>query len=111
MDSNLSQEKCIPCSVGTPALEGEELNELMKEIENDWDLIKDKKIVRKFNFDNFAKALEFVNKVSSIAEEKGHHPDIEFGWGRAEISFMTHKIDGLSRNDFIMASLVDELQT
>jgi len=109
MNSNLSQEKCIPCSVGTPALEGEELNELMKELKDDWQLIEDKKIVRKFDFENFAKALAFVNKVGSIAEEKGHHPDIAFGWGRAKISFMTHKIDGLSRNDFILASLVDEI--
>lgn len=109
MDSNLNQEKCIPCSVGTPALEGEALGELMTEIEDDWQLIEDKKIVRKFKFDDFAEALEFVNKVGDIAEEKGHHPDIEFGWGRAKITFMTHKIDGLSRNDFIMASLVDTL--
>jgi 4a-hydroxytetrahydrobiopterin dehydratase len=109
MDSNLSQEKCIPCSVGTPVLEGKELEALMEEIEDDWELIEDKKIARKFKFDNFAKALEFVNKVGSIAEEKGHHPDIELGWGRAKIIFTTHKIDGLSRNDFIMASLVDEI--
>lgn len=109
MDSNLSQEKCIPCSIGTPALEGEELKELMKEIENDWELVEDKKIIRKFKFDDFAEALAFVNKVGDIAEEKGHHPDIEFGWGRAKITFMTHKIDGLSRNDFIMASLVDKI--
>jgi 4a-hydroxytetrahydrobiopterin dehydratase len=109
MDLNLSQEKCIPCSVGTPVLEGEELEELMKELEDDWELIEDKKIVKKFKFDNFAKALEFVNKVGSIAEEKGHHPDIGFGWGYAKVAFITHKIDGLSRNDFIMASLVDEV--
>jgi len=109
MGSNLSQEKCIPCSVGTPALEGEELKNLMNEIEDEWELIEDKKIIRKFSFDDFAEALDFVNKVGDIAEEKGHHPDIELGWGRAKVSFMTHKIDGLSRNDFIMASLVDEL--
>lgn len=109
MDSNLSQEKCIPCSVGTPTLKGEELEELMKELTDNWDLIEDKKIVRKFKFNNFAEALEFVNQVGSIAEEKGHHPEIEFGWGYVNVSFITHKIDGLSRNDFIMASLVDEL--
>lgn len=109
MDSNLSQEKCIPCSVGTPTLKGEELNELMNELKDDWNLVDDKKIVRAFDFKNFAAALEFVNIVGDIAEEKGHHPDIELGWGRVKISFMTHKINGLSRNDFIMASLIDEL--
>ena len=70
---------------------------------------EDKKIVREFKFDDFAEALEFVNKVGDIAEKKGHHPDIELGWGRAKITFITHKIDGLSGNDFIMASLVDDL--
>jgi len=109
MDSSLSQEKCIPCSVGTPVLDGEELENLMDEIEDDWKLIENKKIVREFKFDNFINALKFVNKVGNISEEKGHHPDIELGWGHAKISFMTHKINGLSRNDFIMASLVDEL--
>ena len=109
MSNRLSQEKCIPCSVGTPPLAGDELNPLMSELKDDWVLFQDKKIERSFKFKNFAKALAFVNEVGDLAEDKGHHPDIELGWGRVKISLMTHKIDGLSRNDFIMASLIDEL--
>lgn len=109
MSNKLTQEECIPCSVGTPALEGEELKELMNELKDEWKLVNEKKIVREFDFKNFSEALDFVNEVGDIAEEKGHHPDIELGWGRVKISLMTHKIDGLSRNDFIMASLIDEL--
>lgn len=109
MSTSFSQEKCIPCSIDTPPLEGKELRTMMDEIEGDWHLVEDKKIVRKFKFKNFAQALEFVNSVGAIAEEQGHHPDIELGWGRVKISLMTHKINGLSRNDFIMASLIDEL--
>lgn len=109
MGASYSSEKCVPCSIDTPPLEGEELQELLEELDDDWELIDEKKIERKFKFDDFAQALSFVNDVGEIAEAKGHHPDIEFGWGRAKISLMTHKIQGLSRNDFIVASLIDEL--
>jgi len=109
MTTNLNQEKCIPCSVGTEVLKGDELKNLMKALEDDWILINNEKIERNYKFKNFAMALAFVNKVGSLAEEQGHHPDIELAWGRVKVSFMTHKIDGLSRNDFIMASLVDAL--
>jgi 4a-hydroxytetrahydrobiopterin dehydratase len=64
-------------------------------------------LAREFHFKDFKEALEFVNKVGAIAEEEGHHPDIRFGWGKAELVFTTHSIGGLSENDFIAASKVD----
>ena len=109
MNSDLNIEKCIPCSIGTPSLYGEELNLLLKEINSDWKLVDEIKIERTFRFDNFIHALGFVNKVGALAEEEGHHPDIEFGWGKAKIILTTHKIKGLSRNDFILASKIDNL--
>lgn len=109
MGASYSSEKCVPCSIGTPPLEGEELRNLMQELDDAWQLIEGKKIQRKFKFKNFAEALNFVNEVGALAEKKGHHPDIEFGWGRVNISLTTHKIEGLSRNDFILASLIDEI--
>lgn len=110
MSETLKQEYCEPCSLGTPPLEGEALDALYKEIDSEWELIEGKKITHKFKFKNFKEALEFVNKVGEIAEKEGHHPDLELGWGRVVVSLMTHKIQGLSRNDFIMASKIDELK-
>lgn len=81
----------------------------MAEIEG-WALSTDaKKISRRFKFGNFAEALTFVNAISAIAEDEGHHPDIHFGWGRAEIELTTHATGGLSWNDFILAAKINTL--
>jgi 4a-hydroxytetrahydrobiopterin dehydratase len=64
---------------------------------------------REFNFPDFKQALEFVNRVGALAEEQGHHPDILLAWGKAEITLWTHKIDGLTESDFIMAAKIDRL--
>ena len=74
----------------------------------EWSLSDDgTRIERRFPFDDFAKAQAFVNEVGDLAEEEGHHPDIAFGWGYANVVFYTHKIKGLHENDFIMAAKVD----
>ena len=67
------------------------------------------RINRKFAFDDFVASLDFVNKVGAVAEQEGHHPDISFGWGYADVVLFTHKIKGLHENDFIMAAKVNEL--
>ncbi len=64
---------------------------------------------KKFKFENFAEALEFVNKVGEIAEKADHHPDITFGWGYADIELTTHDTGGLTHNDFDVASEIDEI--
>ena len=64
---------------------------------------------KKFNFNNFIESQEFINKVGKISEDEGHHPDISFGWGYAEINITTHAIEGLSENDFILAAKIDQL--
>jgi 4a-hydroxytetrahydrobiopterin dehydratase len=64
---------------------------------------------KKFNFNNFIESQEFINKVGEISEDEGHHPDISFGWGYAEIKITTHAIEGLSENDFILAAKIDQL--
>ncbi|MGC2328909.1 MAG: 4a-hydroxytetrahydrobiopterin dehydratase, partial [Candidatus Sulfotelmatobacter sp.] len=62
-----------------------------------------------YKFPDFATALEFVNKVGAVAEEQGHHPDILLAWGKAEITLWTHKVDGLTESDFIMAAKIDRV--
>lgn len=102
----LARKKCVPCTVDTPPLRGEELQRLFNLLE-DWELSEEKEIHKVFKFKNFKEALAFVNDIGKIAEEEGHHPDIELGWGRVKVSLSTHKIKGLSESDFVLAAKCD----
>ena len=89
-----------------------EIHKYQKKVDG-WNIIKNEKenffLNKKFNFENFSQSQEFVNKVGIISEEEGHHPDILFGWGYAEIKITTHAIAGLSENDFILAAKIDQI--
>jgi 4a-hydroxytetrahydrobiopterin dehydratase len=76
-------------------------------VHSDWRVVQDHHIVRLFPFADFKTALDFANKVGAIAEEQGHHPEICLTWGRAEVKIWTHKIDGLTESDFILAAKID----
>lgn len=105
----LDSKHCVPCQGGIPPLTEEQASSLQKETPK-WALIDDaSKIRRRFAFDDFADSLSFINKVGALAEEEGHHPDISFGWGYAEIVIYSHKIGGLHENDFILARAIDKL--
>jgi 4a-hydroxytetrahydrobiopterin dehydratase len=106
--SELASKTCVPCKGGTPPLKGEELEELRRQVP-EWEVVEEHHLRRRFRFKNFRESLSFVNRVGELAEEQGHHPDIAFGWGYAEISVWTHKIDGLTESDFIFAAKVDAL--
>jgi len=104
----LAQKHCKPCSGETPALKGNALQEMLGHIEG-WELIEDQKIAKNFKFNDFRTTLDFVNKVGELAEMEDHHPNICFTWGRCRIELSTHKVDGLSENDFILAAKIDQL--
>ena len=105
----LTSKTCVPCQGGIPALTAQEAATLLKQTPG-WELNSEStQIKRNFKFENFVQALEFVNKVGESAEAEGHHPDIAFGWGYANVVFYTHKIKGLHENDFIMAAKVSEI--
>jgi 4a-hydroxytetrahydrobiopterin dehydratase len=106
--SDLAQKKCIPCSGGVPRMTAEEIKELHPQVP-DWEAILNHHLRRVFAFDDFAGALEFVNRIGEVAEEEGHHPNITFTWGRVEVEIWTHKIDGLAEADFILAAKIDQL--
>ncbi|MCA3748404.1 MAG: 4a-hydroxytetrahydrobiopterin dehydratase [Rubrobacter sp.] len=106
--SDLAQKECVPCKGGVPPLKGEELRELARQVPG-WEVVDEHHLRRTFKFRNFREALAFVNRVGELAEEQNHHPDICFGWGRAEITVFTHKIDGLTESDFIFAAKVNNL--
>lgn len=109
MSESLNKAFCEPCSIGTPPLEGEALDALYAEIDKAWQLENNLSLVRKYKFKDFKEALDFVNRIGEIAEAQGHHPDLELGWGRVVVKLTTHKIHGLSRNDFIMAARLDAM--
>lgn len=110
-NQNLFSQRCFACSIDTPPMDAEGIKDLIEELEAGWKVVDNKKIEKKaFRFKDFKGALEFVNLVGEVAEEEGHHPDIQLAWGMVHISLMTHKIKGLSKkNDFILASKIDQI--
>jgi len=106
--SELAEKTCVPCRGGVPAIKGKELSDLHKQVP-DWQVVNEHHLMRKFTFPDFRRALDFVNRVGEIAEQQGHHADILLAWGRVEITLWTHKIDGLTESDFIIAAKIDEL--
>ena len=111
MTASLVEKKCTPCRGGIAPLTHEEAEGFRLQTPN-WELRDDgHRIERTFRFRNFQEALGFVRNVGGLAEAEGHHPDISFGWGYANVSLRTKKIKGLHENDFIMASKIDRMFT
>ena len=109
MTEQLADKKCIPCRGGIPALKGAELQKL-HEMLPAWSVVDDHHLTREFSFPDFKQALDFVNRVGAVAEEEDHHPDIFLAWGKASVTLWTHKINGLTESDFIMAAKIDRLK-
>ncbi len=103
----LQERKCEPCRVGTPPLSQQQAQDMLGEIPG-WTL-EDSFIERTFQFNDFREAIGFVNKVAQAAEEQGHHPDIHIYYSKVRLELMTHKIGGLSENDFILAAKINTL--
>jgi len=106
-ECSLAQKRCVPCQGGVPPLTGRELEPLAAELGNEWDVIDEHHLEKTYSFSNFRDALAFTNEVGDIAETEGHHPDIHLAWGRVELVIFTHKIDGLTESDFILAAKAD----
>jgi 4a-hydroxytetrahydrobiopterin dehydratase len=107
----LTEMRCVACRRDAPTVTQSEIDELHPQVP-DWELLEVdgvKRLRRVFTFADFAQALEFTDRVGAIAEEEGHHPALLTEWGRTTVSWWTHKIRGLHRNDFIMAAKTDEL--
>jgi 4a-hydroxytetrahydrobiopterin dehydratase len=105
--SPLSKKGCIPCRGGMPPLPQEQVQELLKQLGNNWKVIDNHHIEKEYSFPDFQKALDFTNKVGAVAEKEGHHPDIFLSWGKVKISLFTHKINGLTESDFVLAAKCD----
>ena len=109
--TTLANQKCVACRRDSPTVTEEEVAELHPAVA-EWRLFQERgidRLDRSFRFDDFAAAMAFANKVGDAAEEEGHHPRITAEWGRVNVAWWTHKINGLHRNDFIMAAKTDEI--
>jgi 4a-hydroxytetrahydrobiopterin dehydratase len=106
--SDLAGKTCVPCRGGVPPLAEKQLESFVAQVPA-WKVINGHHITREFTFPDFVQTLAFVNKVAALAEAQGHHPDVFFTWGRAAITLWTHKIDGLTESDFIMAAKIDRV--
>ena len=109
--SQLSEMKCEACQVGAPKVSDEELAELMRDIPDWTPVVIDgvMQLQREYKFKNFKLALAFTNKLGDLAEAEFHHPGILTEWGKVTVTWWTHAIGGLHRNDFIMAAKTDTL--
>ena len=108
--SELAGKSCVPCKGGHPPLEGPALEALLGRLgPNDWRVVAGHHLEKDYPFPDFVSALAFVNRVGAVAEKEGHHPDLALGWGKVRITIWTHKIDGLTESDFVLAAKIDRL--
>lgn len=107
---DLKQGRCVPCEGGVPQASENEIAEYLTQLPG-WQVVEvngEKRLTRRFAFDNFVHALAFTNRVGELAEQEGHHPALLTEWGRVTATWWTHAIKGLHKNDFIMAAKTDE---
>lgn len=105
----LTERRCVPCEGGTPPLGADRIAELLGQVEG-WALQQTgehDELVKTFRFGNFVEAVQFVDRITPVAEEEGHHPDLAVGYGRVEVHLWTHAAGGLTDNDFILAAKID----
>jgi 4a-hydroxytetrahydrobiopterin dehydratase len=107
MASELASKTCVPCRGGVPPLSMDVASRLMEQLDG-W-AFEQGHLAKSYSFADFKAALEFVNRIGTISEEQGHHPDIYMTWGKVSVEIWTHKIDGLTESDFILAAKFDEV--
>ncbi|MFQ5591034.1 MAG: 4a-hydroxytetrahydrobiopterin dehydratase [Phycisphaerae bacterium] len=106
--SDLANKECVPCSGAIPPLPEDRAAELLEQLHG-WTIVDNHHLSKSCTFPDFAEALAFVNKVGAIAEGQGHHPDLFLSWGMVRIEIWTHKIDGLTESDFVLAAKIDAI--
>ena len=107
----LAKQECVPCQGGVPPLKGAALKRYQTGLGREWKVVKSHHLEKEFKFKDFKQALAFTNRVGDLAEEQGHHPDIYLSWGKVKITLWTHKIDGLTESDFIMAAKIEGVKS
>lgn len=108
-DDDLASRDCIPCRGGIPPLGADAIAELMDRLGGGWSVVDAHHLQKTYRFPDFASALRFTNRLGELAEAQDHHPEIHLGWGRVRVEIWTHKIDGLTDSDFVLAAKMDVL--
>ena len=107
----LAEKQCVPCKGGIPPLKGQELARLARELDAGWQVLEERQLEKEYRFEDFREALCFTNRVGELAEAQGHHPDIYLAWGKVKLTIWTHKINGLTEGDFVLAAKADRLKS
>jgi 4a-hydroxytetrahydrobiopterin dehydratase len=107
--SDLADGKCEPCRVGTTPLKGGDLEQLRQRLGPGWTVAEEHHLEKTYFFKDFRGALAFTNRVGELAENQGHHPDIYLAWGKVQLKIWTHKVNGLTASDFVLAAKADQL--
>lgn len=106
--SPLAERHCVPCRGGVPPMRGDQLKNFSQQVP-DWKVVDEHHLARTFLFPDFRQALDLVNRIGEVAEQEGHHPDLCLSWGKVDAQIYTHKINGLSESDFVLAAKIDRL--
>ena len=107
--SALAEKQCVPCKGGVPPFRGQELVSLARELDGGWQVVEERQLEKEYRFKDFREALAFTNKIGELAEAQGHHPDIYLAWGKVKLTIWTHKVNGLTESDFVLAAKADRL--
>ena len=106
--SELTAKRCVPCHGGVPGMTHAEIMPLLDQLRG-WEVVNNHHLSKSLSFPGFVSARAFVNSVGELAEDEGHHPDLYLSWGKVGVEIWTHKVDGLTESDFILAAKIDEL--
>lgn len=106
---DLTTKHCIPCQGGTPPLTSQEVQNFLEQLQNHWQLNTHGHLYKQYPFKDFISAMAFANHIAHIAEQEGHHPNLTIAWGSCAVEIWTHKINGLTESDFILAAKIESL--
>jgi 4a-hydroxytetrahydrobiopterin dehydratase len=106
--SELARKTCIPCKGGIPPLAPDAVRGYLAQVKG-WNAVENHHLEKEYGFPDFLQALAAVNRIGQLAEDQGHHPDLYLAWGKVGVKIWTHKIDGLTESDFILAAKIDEV--
>lgn len=109
--TELAHKHCVPCMGGVPPLKAQALRDLAAQLGGNWRVVDEHHLEKSYEFPDFKTAWAFTDRVGAIAESEGHHPDIHLAWGKVTLTIWTHKIDGLTESDFILAARADTAYT
>lgn len=108
-NSKLVNKHCIPCQGGQPPLENDAIKKLLEEIGGQWHINDQGHLHNHYKFKDFMGAMDLANRIAALAEMEGHHPDLSISWGSCGVEIWTHKINGLSESDFILAAKIEAI--